>query len=271
MVRPLLKKEGLDRNATCNYWPISNLNTLSKVLERLALVRIWQHLSTSPNYKSAQSAYRRNHSTESTLLRTLDAAYKAMDRGQATLLIALDISTAFDTVVHSTLVQWIHSSYGVDGNILTWIKSYLSERLQFFKVGSASVPPSKCSCGVPQGSVLGQLFFTIYISPVTNVVESFGVNQQQYAGNTQLYIELSPNTLEIAVRKTDDCIAAVQLWFVQNGVTLNSDKSEAIPSLDCRSRKEPLIAKYHQCCWCKSLFSWQGEASRHHTGYQSEP
>ena len=128
MVRPLLKKEDLDRNAPCNYRPISNLNTLSKVQERLALVRIRQHLITSPNYNRAQSAYRRNHSTESALLRTLDAAYKAMDRGEATLLVALDIPAAFDTVVHSTLVQRLHSSYGVDGNILAWITSYLSER-----------------------------------------------------------------------------------------------------------------------------------------------
>ena len=135
MVRPLLKKEGLDRNATCNYRPISNLNTLSKVLERLALVQIRQHLITSPNYKRAQSAYRRNHSTESTLLRTLDAAYKAMDRGEATLLVTLDISAAFDTVVHLTLVQRWHSSIGVDGNILTWITFYLTERSQFVKVG----------------------------------------------------------------------------------------------------------------------------------------
>ena len=139
----------------------------------------------------------------STLLRTLDAAYKAMDRGEATLLVSLDISAAFDTVVHSTLVQRLHSSFGVDGNILTWITSYLSERSQFVKVGSASPPPlpSNCSCGAPQGPVLGPLFFTIYIWPVTNVVESFGVYQQQYADDTQLYIELSPNTLEIAIRE----------------------------------------------------------------------
>ena len=100
MARPLLNKEGLDRNAPCNYRPISNLNTLSNVLEKLALVRIRQHLITSPNNNRAQSAHRRNHSTESALLRTLDAAYQAMDRGEATLLIALDISAAFDTVVH---------------------------------------------------------------------------------------------------------------------------------------------------------------------------
>ena len=88
MVRPLLNKEDLDRNAPYNYQTISNLNTLSKVLERLALVRLRLHLITSPNYNRAQSAYRRNHSTESALVRTLDAAYKAMDRGEATLLVA---------------------------------------------------------------------------------------------------------------------------------------------------------------------------------------
>ena len=65
----------------------------------------------SPNYNRAQSAYRRNHSTESALLRTFDAAYKAMDRGEATLLVALDISDAFDTVVHSTLLGTLEAVY----------------------------------------------------------------------------------------------------------------------------------------------------------------
>ena len=136
----IVKKEGLDRNAPCNYRSLSNLNTLSKVLERLALVRIRQYLITSPNYNRAHSAYRRNHSTASALLRTLDAAYKAMDRGEATLLVALDIPAAFDTVVHLTLVQRLHSYFGDDGNILTWITSYLTERSQFVKIGSASAP-----------------------------------------------------------------------------------------------------------------------------------
>ena len=73
----------------------------------------------------------------------------------------LDIYASFDTVVHSTLVQRLHSSFGFDGNILTWITSYLTERSQFVKVGSASALPSNCSCGVSQWSVLGLLFFMI--------------------------------------------------------------------------------------------------------------
>ena len=92
---------------------------------------------------------------------------------------------------------------------------------------------------------MGPLFFTIYIQPVTNVAESFGVNQQQYADDTLLYIELSANALEIAVRENENCVAAPQLWFAQNGL---ADKSEAIllSTADRANSLSSLI--YHQCC-----------------------
>ena len=94
-VTPHLKKDGLDKDNWANYRPISNLNILSKIIERLAFYRLRQHLMGSPNFNPAQSAYRRHHSTETSLLRTTDAAYRTMDRGEATILVALDISVAF--------------------------------------------------------------------------------------------------------------------------------------------------------------------------------
>ena len=100
---PLLKRDGLDKNIPANYRPISNLNTISKIMERLALVRLRQHLVGSPTFNSAQSAYRRRHSTETALLQTNDFSHRTVDRGEATMLIALDVSAALDMVVHSTL------------------------------------------------------------------------------------------------------------------------------------------------------------------------
>ena len=72
-VTPLLKREGLDKDTTANYRPISNHNTISKIIERLILVRLRQHLTSSPSFNVAQSAYRHHHSTETALLRTMDA------------------------------------------------------------------------------------------------------------------------------------------------------------------------------------------------------
>ena len=110
-VTPLLKRDGLDKNIPANYRPLSNLNTISKIMERLALVRLRQHLVGCSSFNSAQSTYRSHHSTETALLRTTDFAHQTIDRGKAMMLIALDISVAFDMVVHSHLLHRLSYSF----------------------------------------------------------------------------------------------------------------------------------------------------------------
>ena len=134
---------------------LGDRNKLTTICQELAH---GQHLISSPNYNKAQ-AYQRNHSTESTLLRMLDTAYKTMDRSEATLLIAL-ISAAFDMVVDSTQLQRLYTSFGVDGSILSWINSYLSERLQTTQVGSVSSPPITCNCGLPHRGLYLDKFYS---------------------------------------------------------------------------------------------------------------
>src|SRR5664279_1795621 len=91
-VLPLLKKPGLDRSHPPNYRPISNLNTISKIIERLVLGRLKKHVDTTGNLNPLQSAYRVGHSTETALLHVLDRTYTAIDEKKLTALIALDIS-----------------------------------------------------------------------------------------------------------------------------------------------------------------------------------
>jgi len=100
-VLPLLKNPGLESSSPVNYRPISNLTTVSKVLERLVLTRLRPHLG-SANFSQFQSAYRKGHSTETALLEVLDSMYTAANDKQVTVLIGLDLSPAFDTVNHVT-------------------------------------------------------------------------------------------------------------------------------------------------------------------------
>ena len=126
-------------------------------MERLALVRFRQHLVGSPSFNSAQSAYRRPHSTEKTLLRMNDFVHRTIDRGQATMLIAFDISAAFDMVVHSSFLHRLSHRFGIDDVAIRWIKSYMSERSQFDIFGTASSNPTVFDYGVPQGSLVGPI------------------------------------------------------------------------------------------------------------------
>lgn len=226
-VTPLLKKEGSDPDDPANYRPISNLNTLSKILERIFLARLLPHVTKSSSFNSYQSAYRKYHSTESALLKILDDVFSNAGQLQSTLLIGLDLSAAFDTIDKTTLIARLRQSFGIEGPALGWISSYLAERSQHVSLGSSRSPSSTCLHGVPQGSVLGPILFSLYVAPVANVIAAFNVSHHQYADDTQLYISLDHHHPE-DTRSLTPCTAAVCRWFLLNGLCLNPNKSEAI-------------------------------------------
>jgi len=104
-----------------------------------------------------------------------------MDNGSFTALVSLDISAAIDALDHSVLSSRLQSDFSIDGIALDWIQSYLSGRHSFVQVGRLASCQQPCIAGVPQGSVLGPLLFTAYISPNGRVVGGLGVKHHQYA------------------------------------------------------------------------------------------
>jgi len=224
-VTPLLKKKNLDSDIVANYRPISNLHTISKIVERLFMSRVIGHVESAPCFNRFQSAYRRGHSTETALLRLLNDTYCAADNKSRTLLIQLDLSAAFDTIDQDTLLRRLEHTFGLSGSVIRWAQSYISGRSQFVRVGDDQSAITTCEYGVAQGSVLGPLLYTLYVAPTASVIASFNVNHVQYADDTQLYIALdvTNDTTQI-----DSCFQAVQHWFALNGLSLNPDKSEAV-------------------------------------------
>ena len=146
-----------------------------------------------------QSAYRKSHSTETALNHTFDRIYRSADQSQPTLLVSLDLSAAFDTIDHNILLSRLSTSFGVSGTALAWLSSYLNNRSQIVRIGSASSDPSICHSGVPQGSVLGSLLFSLFISPIGQLVSDFGISHQQYADDAQLYIALKSSGTASAI------------------------------------------------------------------------
>jgi Reverse transcriptase (RNA-dependent DNA polymerase) len=158
-VTPLLKKHGLDDNDPASFRPISNLNTISKILERLVLTRIVPLVSTSSNFDAHQSAYERHHSTETALLKITDDIFERFSDRQSTVLVALDQSAAFDCVDHEILLHRLNHSFGVTGKALVWIQSYLDERSTFVRWKKESSKCSPLANGVPQDSLLDIYYF----------------------------------------------------------------------------------------------------------------
>ena len=153
------EKPGLPKSDLANFRPISNLNTIGKILERLALSRFFPHVSKSPSFSPLQSAYRKFHSTETALLKLTNDIMETIDSGKITILTALDMSAAFDTLDHITLLHRLQHTFGLSGYVISWIRSYLTDRSSFVKIDSSSSPSTTILTGVPQGSVLGPLLF----------------------------------------------------------------------------------------------------------------
>ena len=227
-VTPLLKKRDLDASDPANYRPISNLNTVSKVLERLVLSRIIPHVMASPNFDPVQSAYRKCHSTETALLKIVNDIYEGFDSRHSTILVALDQSAAFDCIDHSTMIRRLQQTFGVNGKALDWFRSYLESRSSFVRWRSIQSAAKPLDTGVPQGSSLGPLLFSLYIAPLSGVIRSFNIQHHQYADDTQIYIAASKSELTAKVDMLECCTVSIHSWLMHNGLQLNPKKSEVI-------------------------------------------
>jgi len=177
-----------------------------------------------------QAAYRKHHSTETSLIHLLDSIYNAANNELATLLsLSLDLSTAFDTIDHSILLNRLTFSFSIMGSSHNWLKFYLSNRSFSVTSGSSSCFILPSSCGVPHGSVLGPILFTVYVSPISSIVPSHGVNQQQDADDTQLFVFLSLHlNLAVTACNLQRFVSSLHSWFIHNGLVLNLTKTEAV-------------------------------------------
>ena len=226
IVKPLLKKYNLPLDDLSSYRPISNLNFISKILERIIHSRLSSHLSTFPSLAAFQSAYRPFHSTETALLRIQNDLLLAMNEQKVSALVLLDLSAAFDTIDHEILLSRLTSYFGITGSALTLIASYLSNRSQSVSVNSHDSSSSPIITGVPQGSVLGPLLFSLYTSPMSNLFNESSVSYHFYADDTQLYISFNASDSATNLPIISTLLDSVHAWLTSNRLTVNPSKTE---------------------------------------------
>ena len=228
LVRPLLKKPSLDQNMLKNYRPVSNLSFLSKLLERVVLLQLTDHVSRNDLLERNQSAYRQNYSTETALLHITNCLLESTDQGRVSILSLLDLSAAFDTIDHNILLERLHMTFGISGSALQWLRSYILDRFQVVVVNSISSTPQRLDFGVPQGSVLGPLLFVLYTQPVSRIVRQSGSDLHKFSDDTQLFSSALPVDFGTLIKQTETCVEHVKAWIDSNKLKLNDDKTEAL-------------------------------------------
>ena len=228
LVLPLLKKPSLDILFK-NFRPVSNLPFVSKLTESAVYNQTHSNICMNNLYPANQSSYRKNYSTETALLRVKNDILLNVNKRHVTLLVLLDLGAAFDTVDHNVLLSRLHSKFGISGTALEWFRSYLNGRSQRVMVQGNLSGSLNLDFGVPQGSCLGPLLFTIYASKLFDVIKVHLPTVHCYADDTQLYVSFSPNISPgqfEAVTAIQHCVDDIRNWMTNDKLLLNDDKTE---------------------------------------------
>ena len=202
-------------------------------MERVVGVQLVEHLKTNNLYEIFQSPYRQLHSTETALLRVQNDLLQAVDNEGGAIFVLLDLSAAFDTIDHQRLLNLLNQSFGIRGVAIKWFESYLKDPIQTVQIGSCTSKPVTLKYGVPQGSVLSPILFTMYTTPLGNIIRKHGLNFHLYEDDTQLYISFQPGvsvSKETAISYLEACIKDIKIWMTNNNnlLKLNDDKTELI-------------------------------------------
>lgn len=166
---------------------LSNLPFLSKVLERTVASQLHD---LNGLYPKMQSAYCWRYSTETKLLCAYNDLLWALDEGSEALLVLLDLSSAFNTVNHYISLTRLRDRFAITSTVLEWIRSYLTSRSASVRIGTICSSVSTLCNEVPNRFVLGPILFTLYVSPLEDIIRAPDIDCMMYADESQLYTVL---------------------------------------------------------------------------------
>uniref|UniRef100_A0A8C4SGV0 Reverse transcriptase domain-containing protein n=1 Tax=Erpetoichthys calabaricus TaxID=27687 RepID=A0A8C4SGV0_ERPCA len=155
-------------------------------------------------------------------------------------LMILEITyAAFDTIDHNILKNRLSQWVGLSGSVLNWFESYLAGRKFFVSCGNYNSKTHDILYGVPQGSILGPLLFSIYMLPLGQIISGHNVSYHSYADDTQLYLSIAPDDPK-SLDSLTQCLTCISEWMNSNFLKLNKEKTEILLVVDFR-RPRPLL------------------------------
>ena len=228
MVVPLLKN-GKDPTSPDSYRPISLTSHMSKVMEVMVTSRLRWFLESNNLLDESQSGFRRGRNTLDHIMRLHDTIYKSINHKRSVLAVFLDIKTAYDMVWRNGLILKLMRK-GVSGSMLRWLNAFLHDRSFAVRVGGSLSKVFTLENGIPQGSVLSPLLFSVMID---DLPEAINIHHGLYADDCAIWNDgLCISDLLVSVQSSLDGISA---WCKKWGFQLSNSKSVAM--LFTRKRK----------------------------------
>lgn len=206
--------------------PVAILCYLSKVLEKLLHKQMCSFFKENNLLTDRQSGFRSNHSCVSALLDVSENIRRELDDGKLNFLVLLDHSKAFDMVNHSTLIMKLKNFFKFEHTSTRLLSSYLTDRWQSVYVNNIWSNPIRLFRGVPQGSILGPLLFSLYANDLPKQLSHCKIHM--YADDVQLYINSPVHSVENNIARLNEDLNNIFLWATANGLCLNPHKTKCI-------------------------------------------
>ena len=220
---PILKSG--DSEEPANKRPISLLPILSRVCERVAHLQFIDFLHFNDVIHHLQSGNRKLHSTEAALLRFTDKLLNNMDQKKISVIVLFDMSKAFDSIRHDLIIRKLRKA-GVSESACAWFESYLSQRQQVVKFQNTASDPLPLTVGVPQGSIMGPVLFTLYGNDLFRVPKH--CEPLVYVDDTKLFLGFPASELDDVISAVNENLKQISIWCGRNSLPINPDKTKLL-------------------------------------------
>ena len=204
------------------------------------LLQLQRYLDENNLETVIQSAYKQNHSIETVEIRVQNDILRTVDAKSEVAVVLLDLTVAFDTIDHTMLLDRLENMFGIDGVVLNWVNSYLSDHQQRVVLGGFSSPNQPLIDGVHQGSVIGPKLFALYFGALSLILDAHVVKGIMYADDIQLYVSFISSIRGEILKRLEACIYDISSWLRFNKLMLNSDKTEVLHVSYRFQHSEPL-------------------------------
>jgi hypothetical protein len=230
IIKPIFKKG--NKHNVSNYRPIALLSVISKIFEKIVCNKIYDFFEKYHIFSENQHGFRKNRSTTSAVFECNVDILNALNRNQCVIALFMDMSKAYDRVVHGILLEKLYS-LGIRGNMHNWLASYLSDRKQCVQIGyldeknrqirQITSAIESTSGSIPQGSVLGCLLFLAYINELPSVVKH---RITLFADDATLLVTCDPKNIANLQNEISNCLQKIIIYLNSLNLTLNFDKTK---------------------------------------------